>query len=117
MSTEHQRTWTAHEETRPVFMPGFVLPREHPVAHAAAEAAGRRGGRGPATLRPWTFATDGGWSAGTFGIPTIGFAPGEERFAHTSTERLDLDEAAWALQRLPGILLAMQGALAGEGAG
>lgn len=111
MSTEHQRTWTGHEETRSVFMPGFALPPEHPVARAAADAAGTRGRTGPATLRPWTFATDGGWSAGTFGIPTIGFAPGEERFAHTNTERLDLDEAAWALQRIPRILLAMQRAL------
>jgi putative selenium metabolism hydrolase len=113
MATERQRTWTGHEEVRSVFMPGFDTGVEHPVVLAAARAAGRRGARDPARIRPWTFATDGGWSRGTFGIPTIGFAPGEERFAHTNTERLDLDEAAWALQRLPRILLAMQAALAG----
>lgn len=111
LATERQRTWTGHEETRSVFMPSFVMEPDAPIVRAAAEAAGRRGGRGPASVRPWAFATDGGWSAGTFGIPTIGFAPGEERHAHTNTECLDLDEAAWALQRIPRILLAMQDAL------
>jgi len=112
MAEEHQRTWTGHEETRSVFMPGFDVGGEHPVAIAAASAAGRRGERGSARIRPWAFATDGGWSCGTFGIPTIGFAPGEERYAHTNVERLDLDEAAWALQRIPRIVLAMQAAAA-----
>jgi putative selenium metabolism hydrolase len=111
MAAEYQRTWTGHEETRSVFMPGFDTGVDHPVAVAAAQAAGRRGELAPARIRPWTFATDGGWSRGTFGIPTIGFAPGEERHAHTNVERLDLDEAAWALQRIPRILLAMQEAL------
>ncbi len=113
MATERQRTWTGHEEERSVFMPGFGVARDHPVVVAAAEAVGRRGERGPARVRPWAFATDGGWSCGTFDIPTIGFAPGEERHAHTNTECLDLDEAAWALQRIPRLLLAMQEGLAG----
>jgi putative selenium metabolism hydrolase len=111
MATERQRTWTGHEETRPVFMPSFATEPDAPVVRAAADAAGRRGELGPARVRPWAFATDGGWSAGTFGIPTIGFAPGEERHAHTNTECLDLDEAAWALQRIPRVLVAMQEAL------
>jgi len=113
MATERQRTWTGHEEERSVFMPGFGVPEDHPMVLAAARAVGRRGARTPARVRPWTFATDGGWSCGTFGIPTIGFAPGEERYAHTNTERLDLDEAAWALQRIPRLIVAMQRGLAG----
>jgi len=113
MATERQRTWTGHQEERPVFMPGFGVATDHPMVVAAAEAVGRRGELGPAHVRPWAFATDGGWSCGTFGIPTIGFAPGEERHAHTNTECLDLDEAAWALQRIPRLLLAMQAALVG----
>jgi acetylornithine deacetylase/succinyl-diaminopimelate desuccinylase-like protein len=79
---------------------------------AAARAAGRRNGSGPAAVRPWTFATDGGWSAGVHGIPTFGFAPGEERFAHTNRERLDLDEARWTFERYPDVILAAMAALA-----
>ena len=66
----------------------------------------------PATVRPWTFATDGGWTCGVFGIPTLGFGPGEERYAHTNRERLDVEEAAWAFSRHGPLILAMQEALA-----
>lgn len=83
---------------------------------AAARAAGRRGDPGtPARIRPWTFATDGGWSCGLLGIPTIGFAPGEEQHAHTNRERLSLEEARWALERYPEIIVAVQEALKGRG--
>ncbi len=64
-----------------------------------------------AEIRPWTFATDGGWSCGVFGIPTLGFAPGEERFAHTNRERLDLEEARWAYSRHTELILGVQRAL------
>ena len=74
--------------------PGYLMQPDHPVVVAATKAAGRMDGSGPARARPWQFATDGGWSCGVHGIPTIGFAPGEERYAHTNRERLDLAEAA-----------------------
>jgi acetylornithine deacetylase/succinyl-diaminopimelate desuccinylase-like protein len=114
MSQEHQRTYTGYEEVRDLFTPGFLLGTEHQVARAAARAVGRRDApETPAVVRPWAFATDGGWSAGVHGIPTVGFAPGEERYAHTNRERLDLDEARWTFGRYPELVLAVQGALAG----
>lgn len=110
MAVERQTTWTGVTEDRELYTPGFLVDPEHPVARAAAAAVGRRDDPGePAAIRPWTFATDGGWSAGIHGIPTVGFAPGEERHAHTNTERLELDEARWAYQRYPELILAVQG--------
>jgi hypothetical protein len=47
------------------------------------------------------------------GVPTVGFAPGEERFAHTNRERLDVEEARWAFGRYPSLIVALQRALAG----
>ena len=82
-----------------------------PLVRAAASVVGQRLGEGPAVVRPWTFATDGGWSHGIFGIPTVGFAPGEERFAHTNRERLELDEAQWVFERYPDLVLGLQEAL------
>ena len=79
---------------------------------AAARATGRRDGNGAATARPWAFATDGGWTCGVYGIPSFGFAPGEERHAHTNTERLDVEEARWAFGRYPRIVQAVQETLA-----
>jgi acetylornithine deacetylase/succinyl-diaminopimelate desuccinylase-like protein len=111
LARERQRTYTAWEEEVDLHTPGFLMDREHPVVRAAARAAGRRVGAGPAAVRAWGFATDGGWSCGVHGIPTVGFAPGEERFAHTNRERLEVEEARWAFARYPGLIVAIQRAL------
>ena len=112
MAREGQSTYTGITRERAMITPGFLLAGDHPIVGAAAGAVGRRDGNGePAAVRPWTFATDGGWTCGVHGIPTIGFAPGEERYAHTNRERLALDEARWALERYPELVLAVQGAL------
>jgi putative selenium metabolism hydrolase len=109
MARETQRAFTGVEVEKSLLTPGFLMDPDHPVVRAAAGAVGQRDdAAAPATVRPWTFATDGGWSCGVFGIPTVGFAPGEERHAHTNTERLELSEAEWAYDRYPGLILAVQ---------
>ncbi len=108
---EAQSTFTGRAEDRPLFTPGFLMDEKDPLIQAAARAVGGREGGGMARIRPWTFATDGGWSQGVFGIPTLGFAPGEERFAHTNRERLELEEARWAYERHSDLILALMDAL------
>ncbi len=109
LATERQRTYTGVEEDWRLFSPGFLMSPEHPVVRAAAKAVGvRSGGAGAATVRPWGFATDGGWSRGVHGIPTVGFAPGEERYAHTNRERLEVAEARWAFGRYPHLIASLQ---------
>lgn len=109
MGVERQTTWTGLTEDKSLLTPGFLMDADHPVVGAAAAAVGRRGvAAQAAVVRPWTFATDGGWSCGVHGIPTIGFAAGEERFAHTNRERLDVDEARWALERHALLIPAVQ---------
>ena len=112
MAEERQTTWTGKTRKGALHTPGFLMEPDDPVVRAAAEAVGSRDGDGPATVRPWTFATDGGWTCGVHGVPTVGFAPGEERFAHTNRERLALDEARWALGRYPALVLALMDAVA-----
>lgn len=91
--------------------PGFLLSPDDPLIRAAASAVGRRDGSGPARARPWSFATDGGWSCGVHGIPSLGFAPGDEAHAHTNRERLSLDDARWCWERYPDLVLALQAEL------
>jgi putative selenium metabolism hydrolase len=112
MASELQRTYTGLEEGRNLLTPGFLMAEDHPMIVAAAAAVGQRGGVGPAKVRPWQFATDGGWSCGVHGIPTVGFAPGEERFAHTNRERIDVEEARWGFERYPLLIAAAQEAIA-----
>ncbi len=111
MAKERQEAYTGRSEVRDLYTPGFLMDADDPVILAAARAVGKRRGDGAAEIRPWTFATDGGWSCGVFGIPTLGFAPGEERFAHTNRERLELEEAQWAFSRHQELILAVQRAL------
>ena len=112
MATERQRTYTGLVEERSLLTPGFMMDANDPMILAAAEAVGRRQGEGAATIRPWQFATDGGWSCGVYGIPTVGFAPGEERFAHTNRERINVEEARWGFERYPFLISAVQQSLA-----
>lgn len=112
MATELQMTYTGIQEERNLFSPGFLMNSDHPVVTSAASAVGRRGSEGEAVVRPWLFATDGGWSHGIHGIPTIGFAPGEEGFAHTNRERLSVEEARWSYARYPHLISAVQKAIA-----
>lgn len=42
-------------------------------------------------FKVWTFATDGCYFADQ-GIPTVGFGPGEERFAHSPTDNVRIDD-------------------------
>ncbi len=110
--TETQTTYTGVSREKELLTPGFTMAPDHPLVRAAAAAVGRRDDpAASATVRPWTFATDGGWTCGVFGVPSLGFAPGEERFAHTNRERLDLHEAEWAFNRYASLIPALQDAL------
>lgn len=109
-AVESQRSYTGIEAERPLFRPGFLVPSDHPAVRAAAAAIERRTGSAP-RVRPWTFATDGAHVAARLGIPALGFAPGDERFAHTNRERLDLDQARAVYEACPDVLRALFDAL------
>jgi succinyl-diaminopimelate desuccinylase len=109
-ATERQVTYTGLVNERLLFTPGFLLPEDHPVVRAAVAAVQVGTGRRP-EIRTWTFATDGGHSCGTGNIPTIGFAPGDERFAHTNRERLDLRDAEAAFNVYPALIAGVQAAV------
>ena len=105
-SSVRQTTYTGREMERQLFTPAYRLEPTHPVVSRARSAIAAATGREP-VVRPWTFATDGGHACGRHGIPTIGYAPGEERHAHTNTERLALDEAREIFDAYPFLIRAL----------
>jgi succinyl-diaminopimelate desuccinylase len=109
-SVEPQRTYTGKTRDRKMFTPGFLMDEAHPVVRTAVDVVAQHTQRQP-QLRPWAFATDGGHSCGVHGIPTIGFAPGEERYAHTNRERLELSSARVAYETYPHLMRALQRAI------
>lgn len=64
------------------YFPTWKLEADHDLVQAGVAAADAALGRRPA-IDKWTFSTNGVASCGRLGIPTIGFGPSEERWAHT----------------------------------
>ena len=85
-----QRCYTGDEVAGRRFFPAWVLAEDHPLV--AGALAGLRGaGLDPAVTR-YDFCTNGSYSAGVAGIPTIGFGPGAEDGAHVVDENIELDQ-------------------------
>lgn len=74
--------------------PPWVIEEDHPLVKALTRAARAQLGRRP-RVSYWTFSTEGAYTAGVAGIPTVGFGPGDPRQAHTADESIHLDDV-WA---------------------
>lgn len=70
------------------FFPAWVLSEDHELV-AGALAGLRRVGLAPAITK-YSFCTNGSYSAGVAGIPTIGFGPGAEDGAHVINENIEI---------------------------
>ncbi len=87
--------------------PAWVMPEDHPLVQATVSTVRETLGFRPRISR-WGFSTDGTYTAGVANIPTIGFGPGEERFAHTTQDQIrlnDVVDAARVYARLAVTLL------------
>ncbi len=73
----------------PSFYPGWLLAEEHPLLAAGQSTCRALFGR-EAGVDVWRFSTDGTYSAGAAGIPTLGFGPEEEPFVHTALDQVNL---------------------------
>jgi putative selenium metabolism hydrolase len=72
------------------YYPTWVMDEEHPACRAAVETCRRVFGEEP-ELGKWTFSTNGVATMGMSGVPTIGFGPADEVYAHTVDDRIPAD--------------------------
>jgi len=84
-------SWTGYQKDVPKDYPTWVLPEDHDLVQAGVSAAEAVLDRRPAISR-WVFSTDGIATMGQLGIPTIGFGPSEERFAHTTKDQVAIEQ-------------------------
>jgi putative selenium metabolism hydrolase len=84
-------SWRGTRAQQEKFYPTWVLDEDHPLVQGVAEAAGAVLGERPPISR-WSFSTNGVATMGAYGIPTIGFAPGREELAHTTEERVSVED-------------------------
>ena len=79
------------------FYPPWLLEDEHRLTQAGQRTIEALWGETRA-LGTWDFSTNGTYWAGKAGIPSIGFGPGDEKFAHTNLEQVPLDEVVAATE-------------------
>jgi putative selenium metabolism hydrolase len=88
-------SWTGKRVSMEKTYPTWTLAAEHASVRAALGAAREALGREP-ELGRWTFSTNGVYTAGIEGIPTLGFGPAEEEYTHSVQDRVseaDLERA------------------------
>ncbi len=82
-------THTGQRLDGPSFFPGWLLDERHPLLDAGKATCAALW-QSPPRVGVWRFSTDGAYSAGEAGIPTLGFGPQEERFVHSAEDQVDL---------------------------
>lgn len=83
------RSWTGVDLSGPAFFPGWLLAEDDPLLEAGKLTCAALWGEAP-PVDVWKFSTNGSYSAGVAGIPTIGFGPMEEQYVHTPQDQVDL---------------------------
>ena len=83
------KSWTGLDLSGPAFFPGWLLPEDHPLLAAGKLTCVALWGQVP-RVDVWKFSTNGTYSAGVAGIPSLGFGPMEEQYVHTPQDQVDL---------------------------
>lgn len=104
MVQRHVSTYTGIDAVMPSTR-GFETPASDPLVTCAVSALQAQLER-DVEIGVWGFATDGG-HLNHYGITTIGFSPGEERFAHTIHDQISLSKMREALPGNVALALAI----------
>jgi putative selenium metabolism hydrolase len=79
------------------YYPAWVLDEGHPLIEAGQKTIQTLWQETRPTGK-WDFSTNATYWAGKAGIPTIGFGPGDEQWAHMMEEHISLDEVVRATE-------------------
>jgi putative selenium metabolism hydrolase len=104
---EHE-TYTGAVLRGPKFLPAWLLAETDPFVQAALRGL-RTAGLDP-QFGAYRFCTNAAYSAGTAGVPTVGFGPGREADAHVIDERLAIADLLAAARGYRGMIEAVLGA-------
>ncbi len=73
------------------YFPAWALDPDHRLVMAGKAAYKRQNGR-DASVTTWGFSTNGNYTMGRKGYPTIGFGPGQMSLAHGANEHIRIDD-------------------------
>jgi len=77
------------------YYPTWKIPEDHNVVQTGVRAFDNLFGKKP-IIDKWTFSTNGVVINGIYGIPTIGFGPGNEVLAHAPNEKVAINDLVTA---------------------
>lgn len=85
-----------HQNGDEKYYPGWILEEDHPLILAGIETYKTLFGKRPG-IKTWPFCTNGSYTMGMRQIPTMGFGPGELKYAHAMNERIEADDLVKAV--------------------
>jgi len=83
-------SYTGVEWAEPKWFPPWELPADHELVTSALE--GLRGIGQEPRVHSYGFCTNATYSAGTAGVPTLGYGPSREELAHVVDEYLEIED-------------------------
>ena len=84
-------SWTGHEMESKKYYPTWLLDEDHPLVQDTHEVVDSVLDA-EVEITKWTFSTSGTYTMGVAGIPTIGFGPSWEEYAHTARDQVEVDD-------------------------
>jgi putative selenium metabolism hydrolase len=73
------------------YYPTWKWPQDHAAVRAGARAYQALFGK-PPRIGKWTFSTNAVTISGVYGIPAVGFGPGQEAMAHAPNEKTPVED-------------------------
>ncbi len=86
-----EKAYTGLEYGMEKYYPTWKLPEEHELVQTGVKTFNNLFGTKP-KVDKWTFSTNAVTITGIYGIPTIGFGPGNELLAHAPNEKVMIDD-------------------------
>ncbi|MFB6297022.1 MAG: YgeY family selenium metabolism-linked hydrolase [Salinirussus sp.] len=95
-------SWTGYEMESEKYYPTWLLEEDHQLVRDTYQVVDAVLDRA-VEIRKWTFSTSGNYTMGVAGVPTIGFGPSREEYAHAADERVDVDDVVRACDVYAGL--------------
>jgi putative selenium metabolism hydrolase len=86
-----EKAYTGLEYGMEKYYPTWKMPEDSEIVQKGVSTFHKLFGKSP-KVDKWTFSTNGIMTCGTYGIPTIGFGPGNEVLAHAPNEKVPISD-------------------------